>query len=123
MKCTEVRIFLSQLYDRAEPITAVPPADLQYLSANGYVLMVTKDDYEKRANDVARLAQIITQIDTEKTRKDQAQAALQQDLRKEHSFVFHREGKEEEDDVRERVQADTATVSSEDSALISIGAN
>jgi hypothetical protein len=64
MKCTEVRIFLSQLYDRAEPITPVPPSDLEYLSANGYVLMVPKDDYDKRANDVAGLSQIITQIDT-----------------------------------------------------------
>src|SRR3989442_11414551 len=102
MKCTEVRIFLSQLYDRAEPITPVPPADLEYLSANGYVLMVTKDDYVKRANDVARLSQIITQINTEKTRKKQAQAALHQDLRKEHSFVFRLEGKVKEDELRKR---------------------
>ena len=122
MKCTEVRIFLSQLYDRAEPITPVPPADLEYLSANGYVLTVTKDDYEKRANDVARLSQIITQIDTEKTRKEQAQAALQQDLRKEHSFVFHLEGKEKEDELRERIQEETAAVSSEESGLISMEA-
>jgi len=122
MKCTEVRIFLSQLYGRAEPITPVPPADLEYLSANGYVLMVTKDDYEKRANDVARLSQIITQIDTEKTRKEQAQAALQQDLRKEHSFVFHLEGKEKADELRERIQEETAAVSSEESGLISMEA-
>src|SRR2546426_10418017 len=122
MKCNEIRIFLSQLYDRAEPITPVPPVDLDYLSANGYVLMVTKDDYEKRANDVARLSQIITQIDTEKTRKAQAQAALQQDLRKEHSFLFHLEGKEKEDELRERIQEETAAVSSEESALISMEA-
>src|SRR2546428_13362345 len=122
MKCTEVRIFLSQLYDRAEPITPVPPADLEYLSANGYVLMVTKDDYEKEANDVARLSQIITQIDTEKTRKEQAQAALQQDLRKEHSFVFHLEVKEKENELRKRIQEETAAVSSEESALISMEA-
>jgi hypothetical protein len=69
MKCTEVRIFLSQLYDRAEPVTPVPPADLEYLSANGYVLMVTKDDYEKRANDVARLSQIITQLERSKLKQ------------------------------------------------------
>src|SRR6266852_4232145 len=122
MKCTEVRMFLSQLYDRAEPITPVPPADLEYLSANGYVLTVTKDDYEKKAGDVARLSQIITQIDAEKTRKEQAQAALQQDLRKEHSFVFHLEGKEKADELRERIQEETAAVSSEESGLISMEA-
>src|SRR5438445_697020 len=86
------------------------------------VLMVTKDDYDKRANDVARLSQIITQIDTEKTRKEQAQAALQQDLRKEHSFVFHLEGKEKADELRERIQEETAAVSSEESGLISVEA-
>src|SRR5712664_898999 len=122
MKCAEVRIFLSQLFDRAEPITPVPPADLEYLSANGYVLTVTKDDYEKRANDVARLSQIIAQIDTEKTRKEQAQAALEQDLRKEHSFIFHLEGKGKADELRERIQEETAAVSSEESGILSMEA-
>src|SRR5438552_18048859 len=68
MKCSEARTLLSHLYDREEPITLVPPADLEYLSVNGYLLKTTKDDYEKGTNDVASLAQITTQIDTDQYR-------------------------------------------------------
>jgi len=117
MKCSEVRTFLSQLYDRVDPITNVPAADLEYLSANGYVLMTTKDDYAKKANDVARLSQIMTQIDTEKSREQQAQAALQQDVGKEHSFKFHFESEEEQGQLQERIQAETGAIFSAESGL------
>ncbi|TMI54596.1 hypothetical protein E6H13_00610 [Candidatus Bathyarchaeota archaeon] len=116
MKCSEARTLLSQLYDREEPITLVLPADLEYLSVNGYVLKTTKDDYEKGTNDVARLSQMITQVDTEKSRKEQAEATLQQDERKEHSFVFRLEGKDR-DELRERIQEETTAVFAEESEL------
>ena len=116
VKCSEARTLLSQLYDREEPITLVPPADLEYLSVNGYVLKTTKDDYEKGTNDVARLSQMITQVDTEKSRKEQAEATLQQDERKEHSFVFRLEGKDR-DELRERIQEETTAVFAEESEL------
>src|SRR5881296_352502 len=113
MKCSEVRTFLSQVYDRVEPITPVPSADLEYWSVNGYVLKTTKEDYEKGASDVARLSQIYTQIATEKSREQQTQEALQQDVRKEHSFLFHLEGTAAKDQLGERIQQETAAVSSE----------
>ncbi len=113
MKCSEVRTFLSQVYDRVEPITPVPPADLEYWSVNGYVLKTTKEDYEKGVNDVARLSQIYTQIDTEKSREEQTRETLQQDVRKEHSFLFHLEGTGTKDELGERIQQETAAVSSE----------
>src|SRR5438552_4445752 len=117
MKCREVRTFLSQVYDRVEPITPVPSADLEYLSVNGYVQKTTKEDYEKGASDVARLSQIYTQIATEKSREQQTQEALQQDVRKEHSFLFHLEGTTAKDELGERIQQETAAVSSEASEL------
>ena len=117
MKCSEVRTFLSQVYDRVEPITPVPSADLEYWSVNGYVLKTTKEDYEKGASDVARLSQIYTQIATEKSREQQTQEALQQDVRKEHSFLFHLEGTAAKDQLGERIQQETAAVSSEASEL------
>jgi len=123
MKCSEARTLLSQLYDREEPIPLVPPADLEYLSVNGYLLKTSKDDYEKGTNDVARLSRITTQIDTEKSREQQTQAALRQDLLKEHSFVFHLEGKESKDELQERIQEEMAAVSSEESGLSQLEAN
>src|SRR3989442_14587552 len=117
MKCSATRTFLSQIYDREEPLTHVPSTDLEYLSVNGYVLKTTKEDYEKRASDNARLSQIYTQIDTEKSREQQTQEALQQDVRKEHSFLFHLEGTAAKDELGERIQQETAAVSSEASEL------
>jgi hypothetical protein len=122
MKCSEVRTLLSQLYDRVDPITPVPQTDLEYLSGNGYVLVTTKEDYAKMADDVARLSQIVTQIDVEKSREQQAQADLQQDLAKEHSFKFHFESKEEQSQLQERIQEETAAVSSEAGSLTSMEA-
>ena len=117
MKCSEVRTFLSQVYERVEPTTPVPSADLEYWSVNGYVQKTTKEDYEKGASDVARLSQIYTQIATEKSREQQTQEALQQDVRKEHSFLFHLEGTAAKDQLGERIQQETAAVSSEASEL------
>ncbi len=123
MKCSEVRTFLSQVFDREEPITSVSSADLEYLSVNGYVLKTTKEDYEKGVNDVARLSQVIAQVDTEKSLEDQTKAALQQDEQKEHSFLFHLEGKEDKDKLQERIREETAAVSSEESELSRMEAN
>ena len=122
MKCSEVRTCLSQLYDRVDPITPVPQTDLEYLSGNGYVLVTTKDDYSTKSNNVARLSQITSQIDTEKSRQQQAQAELQQDVAKEHSFKFHFESKEEQGQLQERIQEETAAASGEGSSLISMEA-
>ena len=122
MKCGEARTFLSQLYDR-EPVTPVPSADLEYLSANGYVLKTTKEDYEKGASDVARMSQLLTQIDTEKSAEQQAKAALQADERKKHSFQFHFEGRAGKDELSERIQKETAAISGNESELNQLEAN
>jgi len=116
VKCTEARTILSQLYDR-EPVTPVPSADLEYLAANGYVLKTTKEDYEKGASDVARMSQVLTQIDTEKSAEQQAKAALQADLGQEHSFQFHFAGREGKDELSERIQKESAAISGDESEL------
>src|SRR3989475_10793943 len=122
MKCTEARTILSQLYDR-EPVTPVPSTDLEYLSANGYVLKTTKEDYEKGVSDVARMSQVLTQIDTERSAEQQAKEALQADERKEHSFQFHFEGREGKDELGERIQKETAAIFGEESEINQLEAN
>ena len=123
MKCTEVRTILSQLYDRKEPVSPVPSTDLEYLSANGYVLKTTKEDYEKGVSDVARMSQVLTQIDTERSAEQQAKEALQADERKEHSFQFHFEGREGKDELGERIQKETAAIFGEESEINQLEAN
>jgi hypothetical protein len=117
--------FMSQIRDRGElePIAPIPLADLDYLSANGYVLRTTKEDYDKGVDSVARLSQITTQMNVERAEEAQAAVTLQQDERKEHSFLFHFEAKEKKDELLGRIQNETAVVAKEESELGSIEAN
>jgi hypothetical protein len=66
MTCSEVRTFLSQINERQELITPIAPADLESLSANGYILRTIREDYDKEALGVARLSLLATQVETEK---------------------------------------------------------
>jgi hypothetical protein len=117
MKCGATRAFLSQISDREEKITPVPQADLDYLSADGYVLRTTRDEHDKGVGEVSRLSQIIAQVNKEKEEEEQADAALQRDTRKEHSFQLHFEGKEAKRELHERTQSEAVVVSREESEL------
>ena len=123
MKCSEVKAFLSQISDREEPIALVPLVDLNYLSSGGYVLVTTKEDYDKWADEVGRLSQMTTEMNAEKAKDEQAQEALRQDESKEHSFMFHLEHGEEKDELSQRAQEETAALSSEESELSAMEAN
>ncbi len=127
MKCAEVRAFLSQINHHEEfrpaTLTPIPLADIQYLSLNGYILETTKEDYDKGVNDVARLSQLTVQMNAERADEKQAATTLQKDEQKEHSFLFHFEGKETKNELSRRIQNETAVVSKEESELTAIEAN
>src|SRR2546425_8340590 len=123
MKCSAAWSFLSQINHREEPITSIPSADLDYLSVNGYILRTTKEDYDKGVADVTRLSQMIAQVNAESAEEKQAEVALQQHERREHSFSFHFEGKAEKDELRERIQSEAAVVSREEAELSAMEAN
>jgi len=122
MKCSEVSVFLSRINNREElgDIAPVPSADLDYLSANGYVLRTTKDDYDKGVQDVARLSQMTAQMNAERVKEEQAVTTLQKDERKEHSFLFHFEGREVKDELSQRIHDEKDVVSREGSELSAI---
>lgn len=123
MNCSEARAFLSQVNDREEPITQIPTADLDFLVSNGYVLRTTEEDRGKGIEEVARLTQLIATVDSEKAETEQARASLQEDERKEHSFMFHFEGKDEKGALNMRIQNETAAVSKEENELAVIEGN
>jgi hypothetical protein len=123
MKCSAAKTFLSQVSDREEPITPFPPADLDYLSSNGYILRTSKEDHDGGVEAVARLSQIVAQVETEKTEVEKAGWALRTDEQKEHSFRFHFEGKEEKKDLDERIQAESAAFSKEQAELVQMEAS
>ncbi|GEM_PF-297950 len=116
-KCSAARTFFSQISDREEPITTIPSTDLDYLFVNGFVLKTTKQDYDKGVEGVARLSQVIAQVNAEKAEVEQTNEALQRDVGKDHSFLFHLEGKEKKDELRERIQKESAVISGEEPEL------
>ena len=97
------------------------PPDLDYLCSNGYVLKSSNQDHETSVANVASLSQIIDQMHVARAQQEQSAASLQQDESKEHSFVFRLEGKEAKDELKERVQGETADVSREQSELSAMG--
>ncbi len=125
MKCSDVRTFLSQINHHEEfgPTTPIPLAGIDYLSANDYILRTNKDDYNKGVQDVARLSQMTPQMNAERAEEEQAALTLQKDERKEHSFLFHFEGKEAKDELSRTIQNENAVVSKEESELSAIEAN
>ena len=123
MKCSEARTFLSQVGDREESITPISAGDLNYLSSNGYVQVVSAADYEKSVSDVARLSQLTTQLETERPMQNQAAQALLKGVEKEHSFMFHLEGQQQRDELEQKVQGEATTVSSEEAELNALEAN
>jgi hypothetical protein len=122
MKCSEVRAFLSQISDRQELVAPISSADLDFLSTNGYVSTTTKEDYDKEADDVAKLSQITAQRETEQVAEGEEAADLRRDYQKEHSFLFHLEGGQKKDELRERTASEMAAVSKEQSDIIAMDA-
>jgi hypothetical protein len=124
MKCSDVRAFLSSVIspppnyrEDSGLITSIPTADIDYLSANGYILRTTKVDYDKGVEAVAKLSQMTDQMSAKKREEQQAVAGLQEDEQKEHSFLFHFEGKNAKAELNQRVRDETAVVSREESEL------
>jgi hypothetical protein len=117
MKCSEVRTFLSQIHDQQEPITSIPPTDLDYLSTNGYVSLTTKDEYDKSLAECAKLSELTQQVNAEWTQEEQARAALFRDTQKEHSILFHFQGKEEKEQLQQKIAGESAEVTKEQSEL------
>jgi len=125
LKCSEVRAFLSKVNQREQfgPNASIPSADVDYLSANGYVLKTNKEEYEKWVDDVDRLSQMTDQRSARRLEVGQEMSILQKDERKEHSFLFHFEGKESKEELSQRIQNETVVLSKEESELSALEAN
>ncbi|HYB75924.1 MAG TPA: hypothetical protein VEC08_03100 [Nitrososphaerales archaeon] len=123
MKCSEAKAFLSQVDDRENQIVPITPVDLDYLISGGFLLRTSEEDHSKEADEVARLSQLIAEVNSEKAEAEQSAAALRQDEQREHSFTFHFEGREEKTVVGERIRDETAAVSREEDALVAMEAN
>src|SRR6266852_9723112 len=109
MRCNDARTFFSKIAGKSIS-TQISPADLNYLSSNGYVTVMQKSDYDQAQADVATLAQMDQNMRNEVMADRAAHDALYQDAKKTHSILFHFKSDEEKEAERQRVQQDSQEV-------------
>src|SRR5579862_3384472 len=112
MNCREVRTLLSQV-DGRQQVTQIPWADLNFLSSNGYVLLTSQQDHDAAIKDVDRLSQVRDEVQTLNPEVGSTETSLEEDQRRAESFLFHFEGKQTKEELRQKVQSEQSIVSQE----------
>jgi hypothetical protein len=116
MRCNDARTFFSQIASKSVS-TQISPADLNYLSSNGYVTVMQKSDYDQAQADVATLSQMNQNLQNEIMADRAAHNALYQDAKKTHSIMFHFKSDEEKEAERQKVQQDSQEVLKDETAI------
>src|SRR5712691_10072747 len=106
MRCSDARTFFSQIASKSVS-TQISPADLNYLSSNGYVTVMQKADYDQAQADVATLSQMNQNLQNEMMADRAARDALGQDEKKTHSILFHLKSGEQRQAELQKVQQDS----------------
>ena len=95
----------------------IPPADLDFLSTNGYVSRTSKPDYDQTAAEVASLEQKSQQMEAMRSQQEQTQETLGEDMKKTKGIMFHFQGEDKKQEELERVDQDRETLSKEESDI------
>ena len=117
MKCNDARAFMSQIAGKSVTIQ-VQQSDVNYLSTNGYLSVMPKEDYDQAATEVANLTQMNDALQNEIVQEGIARAALAKDERKTHSILFHLEGRDEKEAEVARVETERGAVAREDADIV-----
>jgi len=110
MQCNDARTFMSQIASKSvsAPISST---DLDFLSTNGYLSIMQKDDYDKASAEVANLTQINIDQQSEMNYERGAEATLETEEKKTHSIMFHFENKEKKEADLQTLQSEKEVVS------------
>ena len=127
MKCNDVRTFLSQISSKFYQTTdggwkegvsmQIPPADLDFLSSNGYVSVMLKEDYDKAVAEVSALSQLNADQQGEMNYEKGVESTLHAEESKTHSIMFHFEKKEKKEAELDAVQNEKTLVSKAESEV------
>jgi hypothetical protein len=93
------------------------PADLGFLTSNNYVTFMQKADYDQLSAQVAGMSQMSAGMQAQAQQEVAAQAALEKEQKKSHSFMFHFESKEKKEADLGAVQSQKSIVSQEEAAI------
>ncbi len=115
--CKDVGGFLEQV--RARGVTApLPPPDVARLAALGLVQVVTADAYRQLQTDAGGLPADEQAVQSEQQLRSATAAALQQDVRRDQSILFHLHGAERRAEDQAQEAKDRAALQAADAELL-----
>lgn len=95
-KCSEARTFLSDVSGSSVP-SQVPQQDLDFLSSNGYLTVMSQAEHDQASADVANLAQFALDLQNKEGEERNEESVLQSEEKKTHSILFRFENKEKKE--------------------------
>jgi hypothetical protein len=104
MQCSAVRTFFSQIAGKSVSMQ-IPQADMDFLTTNGYVSVMQKEQYDEALAEISDLGKINEEFMRETNEAESAKALLEEEERKTHSILFHFESKDKKTAELERVES------------------
>jgi hypothetical protein len=98
----------------------IPEADMDFLTTNGYVSLMQKEQYDEALAEISDLGKINEESMHERDEAESAKALLEEDERKTHSILFHFESKDKKKAELERVESQTKVVSKEEADVAEV---
>ncbi|MBO0888511.1 hypothetical protein J2P12_05360 [Candidatus Bathyarchaeota archaeon] len=110
---------MSQISDK-QALAQGSQVDLNYLSTNGYLNVMKKEDYDQAVSDVSNLGQMNVQMLNETSEARAAAATLAKDEGHTHSILFHLEGREKQEAELQRLEAERIATAKEQSDVAAL---
>ncbi len=104
MQCGVVRTFFSQIAGKVVSMQ-VPEADMDFLTTNGYISVLQKEQYDAVSAEISDLAKVDEELSREIAEERSSRALLEEDDRKTHSILFHFKSEENQKIGLERAEA------------------
>jgi len=117
MKCNDVRTFLSQISWKSVILMKIQPSDFDFLSSNGYISVMPKEDYDKAVAEVSALTQLNSDQQSEINYERGEESTLKREESKSHSIMLHFENKEKKEAELEALQNEKTLVSKVESEV------
>lgn len=117
INCSVVRTFFSQIAGK-NVSTRISEDGMDFLTANGYISVMRKEQYDAALAEVSNLAKVDEELAREEAEERRARVLLKADERKTHSIFFHFKSDEEQKVELERVERQRGVVSKEEADVV-----
>ncbi len=97
--------------------TPIQQADLDFLSNNGYIMVMQKEEYDRALAEVSNLTRMNDDWHKEAMEEKSSSAILGEEERKTHSILFHLEGREKKNTQLENVASEKTVVTKEENDM------